>query len=51
MHNNFFYSSRDQSHIRIKSEVGTVKPVEALQCVLLFFADSSKAVQFLLIIF
>ena len=31
-----FYSCRDQSHIRIKSEVGTDKPVEALQCMFFF---------------
>ena len=31
MYNKSFYLGRDQSQIRIKSEVGTVKHVEALQ--------------------
>ena len=48
IYNNFFYLGRDQSNIRIKSEFGTVKHVEAFQSL---FTDSSKAVHLLLIFF
>ena len=39
-----FYLGRDQSQIRIKSEVGTVKHVEALQVFFLLAQISSIAV-------
>ena len=44
MYNRVFYLGRDQSQIRIKSEVGTIKHVEALQFFFLLAQISSIVV-------